>query len=57
MSICETVKVKSKHFEGGFVVINKTDFNEDEHEVFVDGVENSDSEKKPRRKAVATTEE
>jgi hypothetical protein len=31
---CETVKIVDENAPGGHVIINKSDFNEDEHELF-----------------------
>ncbi|MGE0294943.1 MAG: hypothetical protein AB7P97_21565 [Hyphomonadaceae bacterium] len=32
----ETVKVASKDFEGGFVIVNKADFDPETHKLFVE---------------------
>ena len=34
MSFTEAVKVESPHFDGGFVIINKDDFDPEKHVLF-----------------------
>jgi hypothetical protein len=36
MAICETVKIASEHFAGGFVIINADEFDPSVHQLFVE---------------------
>lgn len=45
---CETIKIISDSSPGGFVVINKSDFDESKHKLF--GVENAEQKKVRKRK-------
>jgi hypothetical protein len=45
---CETVKIKNDRQESGYVIINKSDFNPDEHQLF--GVEDEPKRGRPAKK-------